>query len=182
MNCKLLGRMKPIRKASTTRSGRDILKLKRDVVNCIRRWYSDRFFIYDAFGSVTDENLLESSSMPTGVITAASFWRTTHDNGLNGNDRTSTANKGRRRKAKGLRPQLRCACSPGGPPQESTGRLTKLDISGSAELQTGQITFSGHIVQAKRQERSMRGRNTAAMPFWTFSRTAGAVGKMKMRL
>ncbi len=40
-------------------SGAKIWRVKSDIVDNIRSWYADKFFLYDTFGEETDKNLLE---------------------------------------------------------------------------------------------------------------------------
>ena len=37
----------------------DVMRVKKECVEPIRRWYRDKFFVYDSLGGVTDKNLLE---------------------------------------------------------------------------------------------------------------------------
>lgn len=115
---------------------RKILKPKREAIEDIREWYRDRFFIYDAFGSVTDENLLEVFEYASRRYNCSVFLA---DNlmtmQLTGNERDFYRKQGQtvgRLKdfAHGFGVHVHLVAHP----RKAQGRLTKLDVSGSAEI------------------------------------------------
>ena len=116
--------------------GRDIPRLKREVVEHIRRWYSDQFFVYDAFGSVTDENLIEVFEYAYRRYNCRVFLA---DNLmtmiLTGNERDFYRKQGQTvGKLKDFAHNLSVHVHLVAHPRKAQGRLTKMDVSGSAEI------------------------------------------------
>lgn len=116
--------------------GREILKLRRETVGNIRQWYSDKFFVYDSFGAVSDENLLEVFEYAYRRYNCRVFLA---DNLmtmiLTGNDRDFYRKQGQTvGRLKDFAHTFGVHVHLVAHPRKAQGRLTKLDVSGSAEI------------------------------------------------
>ena len=116
--------------------GGDVPRLNYDVVRNIRNWYRDSFFIYDAFGSVTDKNLLEVFEYAYRRYDCRVFLV---DNLMTMN--LSSSEKDYYRKQGQIVGSLKDFAHEYGVhvhlvahPRKASGRLTKMDVAGSAEI------------------------------------------------
>lgn len=116
--------------------GKEILKVRREVVAKIRNWYASWFFVFDSFGSVTDDGLIEVFEYAARRFNCRVFLV---DNlmtmTLTGNDRDFYRRQGQAvGKLKDFAHNFDAHVHLVAHPRKTEGRLTQLDISGSAEI------------------------------------------------
>jgi twinkle protein len=115
----------------------DVYRPRKEIVGKIRDWYRDRFFIYDSFGGVTSDNLLETFSyayMRYGckVFLVDNLMMMTYGGGSKSDfyrKQGEFVNK-----IKNFAVKNDCHVHLVAHPRKTDGRLTKMDVMGSGDI------------------------------------------------
>lgn len=112
----------------------DVYKPKTEVLGLIREWYRDKFFVFDSFGEITSDNLLEVftyASMRYGckIFLIDNLMLMTY-----GGDDFYRKQSEFVKKVKKFADQNECHVHLVAHPRKTIGRLTKMDVMGSGDI------------------------------------------------